>query len=204
MHVISIMETTTKTNYSWPTYKWLSNRTGNVDDMWRHINKYQLEKEEGADWFDDLFYSTGDGKSTLDPEDDAATANWGTAWKTPDEEQINELFNLNNCSREWKVRNDGITGVLFISKRNGKRIFLPAAGYRTGYDLRNFGTNGYYASSQIEDPYRFREIFVHYYIDPVVVGNTIYSSNYFCFQWNTADRSNGYTVRPVLVKKRKR
>lgn len=196
-------ETQAKTNYSWMTYKWITNRTGKIDDLWHHINKYQRADDKEGDWFDDLFYFTGDGKSTLDPEDDAATANWGAQWKTPTKEQIYELFNYNNCSREWKTKGDNVAGVLFTSKRNGKRLFLPAAGCRVNYELRDNGTNGFYASSQMISPYT-PYLLDPFLVDPHEVGNTIYYDHEVCIQWSTDKRCQGATVRPVLVKTKKR
>ena len=38
-------------------------------------------------------YNGRDGKTTLDPEDDAAHVNMGDTWKMPTQEQVIELFN---------------------------------------------------------------------------------------------------------------
>lgn len=40
----------------------------------------------------------GDGLVTLKPEDDPATKNWGTKWRTPTFEEIEELFDKTKCS----------------------------------------------------------------------------------------------------------
>lgn len=59
-------------------------------------------------------YNSTDGKSTLDPEDDAAHVNMGGTWKMPTKEQVTELFKgttqelyakLNDNSDPVKVAN---------------------------------------------------------------------------------------------------
>jgi hypothetical protein len=44
---------------------------------------------------------------------------------------------------------NGITGMLFKSKNNGKSIFLPAAGYRNDKELKYTGTVGNYGTSSL-------------------------------------------------------
>ena len=58
---------------------------------------------------------------------DAATANWGSNWRTPSLEQIKEL--INGCGWTWTSKK-GVNGQLGTSKYNNKTIFLPAMGYR--------------------------------------------------------------------------
>lgn len=73
----------------------------------------------------DSKYGIIDSKSTLDPADDAAYKNWGTTWRTPSEEQYEEL--VNNCSWEWTTVK-GVPGSRFTGC-TGKSIFIPAGGY---------------------------------------------------------------------------
>ncbi|MBQ3631800.1 MAG: hypothetical protein II949_11250 [Prevotella sp.] len=84
------------------------------------------------------------GTDIAGTEYDAATAQWGKFWHMPTLDQIKEL--VNNCNHEWTTEN-GILGRKFTSKINGKTIFLPAAGYRWGGELRRAGSYGYYWSS---------------------------------------------------------
>ena len=73
-------------------------------------------------------YSIGlDDKTTLEPEDDAATVNWGISWRIPTKSEITELYN--NCTFTVTTQN-GKTGYKVTSNINGNSIFLPAAGYR--------------------------------------------------------------------------
>ena len=67
--------------------------------------------------------------STLELEDDAASANMGGDWHIPTPEQMKEL--LDNTTNAWTTL-DGVNGVKFTSK-NGKSIFIPAAGYAWYY-----------------------------------------------------------------------
>ena len=45
--------------------------------------------------------------------------------------QIKELFDSGNTTSKWTTQN-GINGFLITSKKNGKTLFLPAAGSRAG------------------------------------------------------------------------
>ena len=70
-------ETETKTSYWWSTYKWGTSSTS--------LTKYY----------------DGDGKTVLEPEDDAATVHWGRGWHTPTNGEITELASTDNCSFEY-------------------------------------------------------------------------------------------------------
>ena len=115
-------ETAAKSDYSWATYKFTTDDGGT-------FTKY-----------------TGSDKTLLDAADDAATANWGNDWRTPRKEQWDEL--MAHTNREWTTMN-GVEGWLFTSRRNGKRLFLPAAGYRWDGELNNAGSYGCYWSSSL-------------------------------------------------------
>ncbi len=76
---------------------------------------------------------------------DAATANWGSGWRMPTKDELNEL--KNNCTVTWTTQN-GVNGRLFTGP-NGNSIFLPAAGGRYDSSLLDAGSNGYYRSSSL-------------------------------------------------------
>ena len=57
---------------------------------------------------------------------DAARTNWGGSWRLPTKAECQEL--LDNCKSEWTTVS-GVRGRRFTSKKNGRSIFLPAAGY---------------------------------------------------------------------------
>ena len=61
----------------------------------------------------------------LELEDDAAHVNMGGDWHMPTPTQIQEL--TANTTNTWTTQ-DGVNGRLFTSKKNGKSIFIPAAG----------------------------------------------------------------------------
>lgn len=70
-------EVETKAIYNWDTYKY-------YDD-------FNLTK-----------YTSNDSKTVLDPEDDAATVNWGGAWRMPTKAEQDEL--RNNCTWDWTTQ----------------------------------------------------------------------------------------------------
>ena len=72
------------------------------------------------------------------PQYDAATANWGGAWRMPTRSEIGEL--IENCTWKWTTLN-GVNGYK-VTGPNGNSIFLPAAGSRDGtssYGVGSFG-----------------------------------------------------------------
>lgn len=122
--------------YRWESYMWCksSNET---------LTKYCTDSSFGYNGFTD-------NKIVLLPEDDAATANWGSSWCIPTCEQFDEL--ISNTTSESTTLN-GIKGLKFTSKINGKSIFFPAAGYRWAGDLRDTGSGATYWSSTLVETY---------------------------------------------------
>lgn len=119
-------ETSPKQVYDWSTYK-LCNGDYNK------LTKYCTSS----------VYGTVDNKTELDPDNDAATANWGPDWRMPSQEQIYEL--RDKCL--WKsIQLKGVKGYLVTSKYNGASLFFPAAG-GCGYNLSSVGSPGFLWSS---------------------------------------------------------
>ena len=155
-------ETEPKSNYSWSTYKWCN---GSYDTQTKYCTSSS--------------YGTVDNKTVLEPEDDAATANWGGNWRMPTEAELDEL--RTECTWTWITLN-GVNGYE-VTGPNGNSIFLPAAGYRHGTDVYDRGSDGYFWSATLYSGY----------------------SNYACylnfgsghFVWYYYYRSYGLTVRPV-------
>lgn len=134
--------------YTWgDTKKWDSSRTG--DSKW-----YKTRWREGVGGEGFIKYcrdyskwtGTGkpDGKSTLDPQDDAVRVNLGGKWRMPTYAEIMELYN--NCTWEWRIQN-GTKGYKVTSSKNGRSIFLPIVGYWWGHDYKNTSYSGYLSSS---------------------------------------------------------
>ena len=76
--------------------------------------------------------------ATLELEDDAAHVCMGGSWHIPSPEQIKELvYNTTNTFTKL----NGIKGMKFTSK-NGKFIFIPAAGYAFNDSILYSGSDG--------------------------------------------------------------
>ena len=165
-------ETEPKDTYNWSTYKWCN---GSSNTM----TKYCTHSEYGYNGFTD-------GKTELDPEDDAATKNWGSGWRMPSVNQTQELCNSNYTTSEWTTQN-GVNGRKITSKSNGNSIFLPAAGYRWYDELYFAGSTGFFWSSSLYPRYDYYA----YYL--------FFDSGY-C-DWNNYDynRYDGLSVRAVRV-----
>lgn len=157
-------ETTTKDHYSWDTYKYGSNYDA--------LTKYCSDSSYGTDGFTDKL-------TTLEASDDAATANWGSAWRMPTDNEWLEL--RNSCTWTWTTKN-GVNGYE-VKAKNGNSIFLPAAGYYYYIGLSREGGYGYYWSSSLDAdrPYYAWEADLGSY----TVGR--YGRNRYC----------GCSVRPV-------
>ena len=110
-------ETVPKDYYDFSTYLW----TNNYGELTKYCN--------------DSYWGVVDNKLELDPEDDAAYANWGSSWRMPTTQQQSEL--INNCSRQWTTMN-GVNGTL-LTGPNGNTLFLPAAGSFNYSELESVG-----------------------------------------------------------------
>ena len=99
-------ETTPKNRYNWDNYRWCTvDPTGAFDKFTK--------------------YNQIDSMTVLDREDDAATANWGDAWRMPTIKESDEL--VNGCTWDWTKDFQGtkVAGMVGTSKTNGNVIFLP-------------------------------------------------------------------------------
>lgn len=96
-------------------------------------------------------YNSTDGKTVLDSEDDAATANWGSNWKIPTNTQISELISTNNTNYivSSLTEQNGVKGILFTSKVNGNTLFLPAMGFASSGQINYINSHGYCWSCKI-------------------------------------------------------
>lgn len=112
-------ETASKELYNESTYKFFTGYSENGAYHWAQYNKYVYYKEHG----------TIDYKLKLDPEDDAATINWGSKWCMPTVEQIEELNTYCTWSRkDIELNGNIVIGYIGESKLNNNKIYIPAAG----------------------------------------------------------------------------
>ena len=88
-------------------------------------------------------YKMSMGDISGNPSYDAATANWGSGWRMPAKEELEEL--VDKCDWQWTTQG-GHNGYK-VTGPNGKSIFLPAAGWRGGMSLDYAGERGGYWSS---------------------------------------------------------
>jgi hypothetical protein len=176
-------ETQPKEVYDWSTYIWM--KEGGQPTRTR-INKYTCEDgQTNACWYSGGKF-VGDGRTELLPEDDAATANWGSAWQMPSLTQIKELYNKSYTTTVWTTQ-EGVRGRLITSNSNGNSIFLPATGYHDATSSRDVGVKGYYWSRSL-------------YIDNASSGKRLW---FDASRIGATDeyRCNGQTVRPVRATK---
>ena len=86
----------------------------------------------------------------LNKSHDAARSNWGSTWRMPTKEEMEEL----NTECTWRWTTQGGKKGYKVTGPNGRSIFLPAAGNRYGSSLHNAGENGnYWSSSAYDDTY---------------------------------------------------
>ncbi len=102
-------------------------------------------------WYDESYseltkYNLIDGKTILDPRDDAATQNWGGNWRMPTMQEQQEL--IEHCTWLWTSLN-GINGYQ-ITGLNGNSIFMPTTGnYYCSQEPYYPETEGFYWSSSL-------------------------------------------------------
>ena len=166
-------ETDPKEDYSWMTYKWCN---GDCTKLTKYCTN--------SSYWDST--SQLDNKTVLDPEDDAACANWGGSWRMPTDAEWTELRENSTWTWTYDYNGTGIAGQIVTSNMSGyesKSIFLPASGYRVDTDFYYAGYGGYYRSSSLytDDP-----------INPWLVN--FYPDNVYRF---SGSRSAGFSVRPV-------
>ena len=101
-------ETKPKKEYTYPNHKWY---------------------KEGAPSLGFTKYNNEDGKLTLEDEDDAVIQNLGNGWRTPTLADFRELTNQKLTTIK-KTTLNGVAGYQITSKKNGKSIFIPCAGFK--------------------------------------------------------------------------
>lgn len=158
-----------KTTFSWSNYTYCNGAE-------KTMTKYCNNNEYGYNDFTDTL-------TELELEDDAAYANWGAAWRMPSKAQFDELINSSYTTTTWTTQN-GKSGRKITSKRNGKSIFLPAAGFRDASSFNSVGSLGVYWTRTL------------YMSTPCQAHRLDFDSSNIHTN-NTGNRSSGRSVRPV-------
>jgi hypothetical protein len=171
-------ETKPKSNYNWTNYIWTSD--ANI------ITKY----------CDNSYYGTNDNKFILDCLDDAASVNWGSDWRMPTKEELDEL--LIECKWSWSIRNN-IKGYT-VTGPNGNHIFFPISMIHINEDSNNNEIIGGFWSNTLNND-------APWTLPPSLsTVSSVYYAYTICFSRDKAKRYNsprcfGYYVRPVLNKR---
>ncbi len=137
-------ETQPKGYYDWSTYMYYNGDTQSSFNR-PGLTKYCTESHLGyCDFADNL--------TTLLPEDDAATANWGGGWRMPTKAEFEELYYNTTFAH---TQQNGVNGIL-LTADNGNSLFLPTAASYDGSTLYVLDRTGCYLSSSLNrtDPLR--------------------------------------------------
>ena len=154
-------------------------------------HKIRTNKQNKQDTENEFIPKTASGKlycqyNILDLADDAAHVNMGGAWRMPTQTQYSEMFNNTTRTVIKDLKNkQKVIGMLFTSKINNKRLFVPFAGY---WYNRSFAGAGSYASvwsSQVHSS----DVDNAYTLDCYSSGNAYVSHSY---------RSYAFSVRGVF------
>ena len=131
-------ETEPKERYDWDSYKQSKSVTNADGTSYYNLTKYCTDAEKGLDGFTD-------GKTQLEPVDDAATVKLGSPWRMPTEAEVKEL--VEGCTWTKETVND-TPCLRATSKANGKSIVICSAGVIDGSDYATQGSfTGFWTSS---------------------------------------------------------
>lgn len=159
-------------DFDWSNYKWCNGASNK-------LTKYCVNSN----------YGMVDNKTTLEPSDDAATANWGQDWRMPTRQEMKDLYN-NAYTTVEIVQVNGIACLKVTSKSNDNFIYLPEAGFKR-YDHRYIdeGTSGIYWTSTLHEG-EFENSWTAYFL-------FFYSREHYM---NYSNRCEGCSVRAVRTK----
>ena len=139
-------ETSPKSEYVWYNYELAHWVYDTISENFYRVVEETWYKYYFMNWKDNKTFD-GDHKTELDVEDDAAYVNWGSRWRTPTLEQLQEL--VEKCDWQWTTKN-GVKGYI-VTGRNGNSIFMPLSG---GWSSQPFngGEFAYYWSRTLCTP----------------------------------------------------
>ena len=158
---------------------------------WGEPRGYTKEQVEKYGWYKKpiwklIKYIKTDGLIVLEPKDDAAIVNWSEEWRTPTEDQFNELKAKTN--HEW-TEIDGVRGIKFTSTIEGytdKFLFFPATGLARNGKVTELNTVVCYWANSVYKP-------------NLEHANCLYIEKASTSNPTTRARWDGANVRPVLV-----
>ena len=102
---------------------------GEVEPKQVYTNSNHKWYKEGAPSLGFTKYNNEDGKLSLENEDDAVIQKLGNGWRTPTLADFRELTNQKYTTIK-KTTLNGVAGYQITSKKNGKSIFIPFAGFK--------------------------------------------------------------------------
>ena len=102
---------------------------GEVEPKQKYTSLNHKWYKEGAPSQGFTKYNNEDGKLTLEDEDDAVIQKLGNGWRTPTLADFRELTNQKLTTIK-KTTLNGVAGYQITSKKNGKSIFIPFAGFK--------------------------------------------------------------------------
>ena len=180
-------ETKPKNDYSWETYTLPYETTGFKKPV---LGDREFTDKQTPHRLTGLYTEN----MNMQPEDDAATVNWGNEWSIPTLEQWQELCDTTLC--RWTQQKKGF---LVTSKKNGKSIFLPACGTYNGKEAPKTFLNegdsvrydGLYWSSTLSGKGRFE------YSASYLRFNTGYQRMKLPILPSIPDLYCGMSIRPV-------
>lgn len=131
-------------------------------------------------------YNETDGKTILEPSDDAAVANWGGSWRMPTTAEFQALGNAVNTAWTADYQGSGVAGLVCTDiEDNSKTLFFPAAGYCNNGSVGYVGFSGLYWSSSLDSNNRQYAYYLYFDSDDAL--------------WGINDRRFfGCAVRPVV------
>lgn len=157
--------------YSDETYSWRSYTHCNGSET--TLTKYNYDSS----------YGTVDNKTTLEPEDDAATQIMGSEWRMPTKDEFDEL--LSGTTYEFTTVNDVIGWKFTSNTDTSKYIFIPAAGLCNNDSVGSVDSYGNVWSSSLDTSGR-----------PDSAWNLCFDLYYWC-KMETNGRWVGRSVRGV-------
>ena len=166
-------ETALMASFNWMGYRYSITDT---DDLTKYCNNSYY----GYNGFVDTLI-------VLQPNDDAATVQWGEGWRTPTKEEWVEMYE--HTTHSWTTLNE-VTGRLFTAS-NGNSIFLPAAGlYCEGTEWFCDGHRHY--NAEVEGDYWASSLNTG---DPISAW--VFAFDDDDFGMGNLDRYIGLSIRPV-------